>query len=79
MRRRPDNLLRNLFITTLIIIAAMHPEAVGHLANLTAGLLLAIVQGIADAAHDQPGPAILTVGAIYAVHQIRTHRPRAHT
>ncbi|MEH0586203.1 hypothetical protein QA942_19785 [Streptomyces sp. B21-106] len=78
MRRRPDNLLRNLLITTLIVLAAMHPQTVGHLANLAAGLLLAIVQGIADAAHDQPGAAALTVGAMYAVHQIRTHRPRAH-
>lgn len=76
MRRRPDNLIRNLFLASLIVIAAMHPTAVGRMANLGAGLLLAIVQGVADAAHDQPGPAVLAAGAIYIAHQIHTHRPR---
>jgi hypothetical protein len=76
-RRRQDHLIRNLLITSLIIIAAMHPEAVGHMAELGTALILAIVQGATDAATAQPGPAILTAGAIYVVHQIRTHRPPA--
>lgn len=76
MRRRPNTLLRNLFITSLIILAAMHPQAVSHMAQLAAGLLLAIVDGLAHAAANQPGPAILTAGALYIAHQIRTHQPR---
>lgn len=80
MRRRPDHLLRNLLYTALTIIAAMHPNEVGHLAQLAAGLLLAIVDGTTQAAAAQPGPALLTAGALYAIHQIRTHRPRTtHT
>ena len=75
MARRQDHLIRNLLIAALIVIAAMHPETVGQLAQLGAGLLLAIVDGITDAAADQPGPAVLTAGALYAIHQIRTHRP----
>ena len=75
MARRQDHLIRNLLIAALIVIAAMHPEAVGHLAQAGATLLLAIVQGVADAATDQPGPAVLTAGALYVIHQIRTHRP----
>lgn len=78
-RRRQDHLIRNLLITSLIIIAAMHPETVGHMANLGATLLLAIVDGITQAAADNPGPALLTAGAIYVVHQIRTHQPRTRT
>jgi hypothetical protein len=76
MARRQDHLIRNLLIAALIVIAAMHPEAVGQLAHLGTTLLLAIVQGVADAAADNPGPAILTAGLIYITHQIRTHRPR---
>jgi hypothetical protein len=75
-RRRPDRLLLRLFYTTLVILAAMHPAAIGHMAQAAATLLLAIVDGITRAANDQPGPAILTAGAIYIAHQIRTHRPR---
>lgn len=77
MARRPDHLIRNLLIAALIIIAAMHPEAVGQLTETAVGLLLAIVQGAAEAAANQPGPAILTAGLIYIAHQIHTHRPRA--
>ncbi|MCX5522221.1 hypothetical protein OG342_04975 [Streptomyces bobili] len=76
MARRQDHLIRNLLITALIVIAAMHPQAVGQLAHLAAGLLLAIVQGVADAAADQPGPAVLTAGLLYVIHQIRTHQPK---
>lgn len=75
MARRQDHLIRNLLIAALIVIAAMHPDAVGQMAQLGAGLLLAIVDGITRAAADNPGPAVLTAGLIYAVHQIRTHRP----
>jgi hypothetical protein len=80
MARRPNQLLRNLLTASLIILAAMHPTTVGHMAEAGATLLLAIVQGIAQAATDQPGPAALAAGAIYIAHQIRTHRPaRART
>lgn len=75
MARRQDHLIRNLLIAALIVIAAMHPEAVGQMAHHGATLLLAIVQGVADAAADNPGPAVLTAGALYVIHQIRTHRP----
>lgn len=75
MRRRPNQLLLRLFYASLIILAAMHPTAVGHLTQLGAGLVLAIVQGIATAAAANPGPAILTAGALYIAHQARTHRP----
>ena len=77
MRRRPDHLIRNLFIASLIILAGMHPEATAQLAHLGTALLLGIVTGIAQAAQQQPGAALLTAGALYIAHQIRTHRPRA--
>lgn len=76
MARRHNQLLRNLFIASLIILAAMHPAAVGHMAQLAVGLVLAIVQGAAQAAADQPGPAAIAAIAVYAAHQIRSHRPR---
>ena len=75
-RRRPDRLLLRLFYTTLIILALMHPTAVGQLANLTVSLLLAITQGAADAAAANPGAAVLTGLALYVAHQIHTNRPR---
>jgi hypothetical protein len=75
MRRRQDHLLRNLLYATLAIIALMHPAAAGHIAQLGAGLLLAIIQGIKDAAVQNPGAAALAAGAAYITHQIRTHRP----
>ena len=81
MARRPNHLLRNLLITSLIILAAMHPQAVGRLAQLATELILAIVQGVADAATAHPGPAMLAAGLVWIAHQIRTHRPhpaRAH-
>jgi hypothetical protein len=77
MRRRPNQLLYRLLITSLIILAAMHPNTAGHLAELGAGLLLAIVEGITQAATNQPEAAALTAGGIYITHQIRTHRPAA--
>lgn len=76
MRRRPDHLIRNLLIATLIILAAMHPAAVSRLAQLATELILAIVNGIAQGAAAHPGPAILTAGLIWITHQARTHRPR---
>ena len=81
MRRRPNQLLRNLLYASLIILAAMHPQAAGRRAQLAAGRLLAIVHGVADAAAAQPGPAVLAALAVYVAHQIHTHRPsttRAH-
>jgi hypothetical protein len=75
MRHRPNTLLRNLLIATLIIIAATHPDTAAHIAQLGAGLLLAIVQGIADAAAANPGAAAIAGLAVYVAHQIRTHRP----
>lgn len=77
-RRRPNHLLRNLLLASLIILAAMHPDTVRHLTQMATGLILAAVQGITDAATAHPGPAILTATAIWAVHQIRTHRPATH-
>ena len=77
MARRQDHRIRNLLIAALIVIAAMHPDAVGQMAQLGAGLLLAIVDGITRAAAENPGPAVLTAGLFYIAHQIRTHRPPA--
>jgi hypothetical protein len=80
MARRPNQLLLRLFYASLIILAAMHPDTARHIAQAGATLLLAIVEGIATAATDQPGPAALAAGAVYVAHQIRTHRPaRART
>ncbi|MEU7416727.1 hypothetical protein [Streptomyces antibioticus] len=76
MPRRQSTLLRNLFIASLIILAAMHPQAVGSMAQLGAGLVLAIVQGIATAAADNPGAAAIAGLGVYVTHQIRSHRPR---
>lgn len=76
MRSRPNHLIRNLLGVALVILAAMRPDTARHLANLGAGLILAVVQGATDAAADNPGPAVLAAGAVYLVHQIRTHRPR---
>jgi hypothetical protein len=81
MARHHNHLIRNLLTAALTVIAAMHPQAVGHMTQAGTTLLLATVQGVADAATAQPGPAILTAGLIYITHQIRTHRPhprRAH-
>lgn len=77
--RRPSQLLRNLLYASLIVLAAMHPTAVGHLARLGAGLILAIVQGVADAAAANPGSAAIAAVIVYAAHQIRSHRPRIST
>lgn len=79
MRRRPTNLLRNLFIASLIILAAMNPDTSRALAQLGVELVLAIVQGAADGATAHPGAAALLAGAAYVAHQIRTHQPRART
>jgi hypothetical protein len=76
MRRHPNHLLRNLLITTVIIIAAMNQHATRQLAELASGLVLAIVQGIADGVVAHPGAAALLAGAVYVAHQIRTHQPR---
>lgn len=74
--RRPNRLLRNLLYTSLVILAAMHPDTVGRLAQLAAGLLLAIVDGITRAAADNPGPAAIAALGVYIAYQIHTHRPR---
>jgi len=71
-----SHLLRNLLIGALLILAAMHPETANTIAQLAAGMVLAIVTGIAEAAAHQPEAALLTAGACYIAHQIRTHRPR---
>lgn len=76
MQSHPNHLIRNLLAAALIVLAAMHPDTAGHLAQLGVGLLLAIIQGAADATADNPGPAVLAAGAVYLAHQIRTHRPR---
>jgi hypothetical protein len=75
MARRPNHLLRNLLITSLIILAAMNQHATEHLVQIGIELLLAIVQGAADGAAAHPGAAALLAGAAYVAHQIRTHRP----
>lgn len=75
MARRHDHLLRNLFLASLAVLALMHPNTVGRLAQLTVAVALAIVQGTADAAAQNPGAAAITGLALYAAHQIRTHRP----
>ncbi|MFF3511551.1 hypothetical protein [Streptomyces sp. NPDC002573] len=80
MRHRPDHLLRNLLIAALITLAAMHPTTIDHLTQLGAGLVLAVLNGIATAARQQPGPAILAAGLIWLAYQLRTRRPaRPHT
>jgi hypothetical protein len=76
MRSRPNHLIRNLLGIALTILAAMHPEASGHLAHLGVGLVLAVIQGATEAAADNPGPAILAAGLVYLAHQIRIHQPR---
>lgn len=75
-RRRPDHLIRNLLIASLIILAAMHRDAVSKLMQLATELLLAIVNGIATGAAAHPGAAALLAGALYIAHQARTHHPR---
>lgn len=77
MRSRPNHLLRNLLYTTLLILAAMHPDTAGTLAQLAAGMVLATVNGVAAAAAEQPEAALLTTGLVWIAHQIRTHRPAA--
>jgi hypothetical protein len=77
MRRHPHRILHQLLAASLIILAAMHPAAVTTCAELGAGILLAIVEGVADAASHNPGPAALVAGAFYIAHQARTHKPPA--
>lgn len=76
MRRHPNQLLLRLFYASLLILAAMHPETIGHLAQMAVTLLLAIVQGAADGAAANPGAAAIAAGLIYIAHQIRTHQTR---
>lgn len=76
MRRHPNNLIRNLLIASLIILAAMHPTGSSHLAELGTGLILAIITGIANAAAANLGAAALAAGTIYIAYQAHTHRPR---
>lgn len=75
MRRRPNRLLHWLLAGSLLTLALTHPAAVGRLAQLAAGLVLAIVDGISCAAADNPGPAAIAALGVYVAHQIRTHRP----
>jgi hypothetical protein len=77
MRRHPNHLLRNLLIASLIILAAMNPDATRQLTELATGLVLAMVQGIANAAADNPGAAAVAVITAWAVHRIHTHQPHA--
>lgn len=74
-RRRPDHLIRNLLIASLIILAAMHPAGTSHLAQMATGLLLAIADGILAGAAQHLGGAALVVGLIWIAYQARTHRP----
>lgn len=76
MRRHPSKLLQRLLYGALLILAAMHPDAVTTIARLAAGMVLATVNGITAAAAAQPEAALLTAGALYIAYQIRTHRPR---
>ncbi|MFJ8146581.1 hypothetical protein ACIQ6R_16140 [Streptomyces sp. NPDC096048] len=76
MRRRPDRILRQLLLATLIILALMHPAATAHLAEIATAMLLGVVTGIADAASQQPEAALLLAGAVYLAVQTRNHRPR---
>lgn len=71
-----SHLLRNLLIGALLILAAMHPTTVTTLVEIALGLVFATTTGIAAAATEQPEAALLTAGALYIAHQIRTHRPR---
>lgn len=77
MARRPNQLLLRLFYASLITLAAMHPTGTARLAQIGTELILAVIQGVADAATAHPGPAILAAGLIYIAHQARTHRPSA--
>ena len=77
MARRPNRLLLRLLYASLGILALMHPAAVGRLANLTVTVALTAIQGAADAAAANPGPAVLAGLLLYVAYQIRTHRPRA--
>ncbi|GKQ35166.1 hypothetical protein [Streptomyces sp. A012304] len=77
MARRHDRILHRLLYATLIILALMHPDTAGHVAQLAATVLLTTVAGIAQAAAAQPEAALLTAGGIWIAHQIRTHRPTA--
>ncbi|MFC7817579.1 hypothetical protein ACFUTR_23395 [Streptomyces sp. NPDC057367] len=77
MRRRPDRILRQLLAVTLVILALMHPETTAHLAEITAAMVLGVIDGIGQAAAAQPGPALLLAGGIYLAVQIRAHRPPA--
>jgi hypothetical protein len=74
-RRRPDHLIRNLLIASLIILAAMHPTATSHLAQMATGLLLAIVDGILAAAAQHLAAAALVAGLAWIGFNALTHRP----
>ncbi|KUN03167.1 hypothetical protein AQI95_24740 [Streptomyces yokosukanensis] len=74
-RRRPDHLIRNLLIGSLIILAAMHPTGTGHLAQIATGLVLAIADGILAGAAQHLGAAALIAGLGWILLNARTHRP----
>ena len=79
MRRHPNNLLRNLLIASLIILAATHPAADQPMAPHGPRHHLAHVQSNAHATTHQPGAAAIAGLAAYIAHQIRSHRPRTAT
>lgn len=73
--RRNDRLLLRLFLATLVILAVMHPAGTGAIAHATATAVLAVVNGVAQAAAAAPTAALLAAGGLYLLHHVRTHRP----
>ena len=76
MRRRPDHLIRNLLIGALIILAAMHPAATSHLAQMATSLVCSVLEGVLAGAAQHLAGAALAVGLIWIAWNALTHHPR---
>lgn len=79
MRRHPNNLIRNLLIASLIILAAMHPAGISYLAQLGTGLVCSILEGILAGAAQHLAGAALAVGLIWIAFNAVAHRPHTRT
>lgn len=76
---RHDRILLWLCAGTLLILAAMYPDATQTAAHGATTVLLAVVEGIAQAAAQQPAAALIAAGGLYLARTWHTHRTtRAH-
>ena len=70
-----DKLLVRLFLATLLILAAMHPEATGRLVTGSARIIAAVL----EAAADNIGAALTAAAIVYTWRKLHTLTRRTAT